>query len=131
MIGVPRYTCQVCGTEGHGRGNWLLVLPDPAEDLLRVSRWNDVLAQQPEVYHVCGAAHARQIICEHTLTGHLPPKPAVEAFDIQEMLVSDEYPWMLRRDEAQLEELAYAIQDLLEEEYATALNSGAPIEFDA
>jgi hypothetical protein len=107
------------------------VLPDPEEDILKVTRWNDVLAQQPEVYHVCGAAHARQIVCEHTLTGHLPPKPAVEVFDIQEMLVSDEYPWMLRRDEAQLDQLADAIQDLLEEEYANALDRGAPIQFDA
>jgi hypothetical protein len=81
------------------------------------------------VYHVCGAAHARQIVCEHTLTGHLPPKP--EVFDIQEMLVSDEYAWMLRRDEAQLDQLADAIQDLREEEYANALDSGASIQFDA
>jgi len=131
MIGVPRYRCQVCGVEGHGHGNWLLVLPDPEDDILKVTRWNDVLAQQPEVYHVCGAAHARQIVCEHTLTGHLPPKPAVEVFDIQEMLVSDEYPWMLRRDEANLDQLADAIQDLLEEEYANALDRGAPIQFDA
>jgi hypothetical protein len=38
-------------------------------------------------------------------------------------------PW--RRDEQQLNALADAIQDLLEEEYATAIDSGAPLQFDA
>jgi len=131
MIGVPRYVCQVCGAEGHGGGGWLLLVTDPEHRALKVLPWNGMVAQQPKVYHVCGAVHARQIVCEYTLSGHLPPKPIVDTFDIQEMPLSDEYPWMLRRDEQQLNALADAIQDLLEEEYATAIDSGAPLQFDA
>ena len=131
MIGVPRYACQVCGADGPAKNGWLLLSLDQEQNVLKVLPWDDLLAQQPEVYHVCGAAHAREIVCEHALTGHLPPKRAVEAFNIQETLVSDEYPWLLRRDERQLEELADAIQDLLEEEYARSIDSGAPLQFDA
>ncbi|MBV9087684.1 MAG: hypothetical protein JOY79_09385 [Acidobacteriaceae bacterium] len=131
MIGVPRYVCQVCGAEGRGGGSWLLLVPDVNHGTMSVARWNHVLAQRPDVFHVCSAAHAREIVSEYTLTGHLPVKTVVESFDIHETLVSDAYPWMLRRDEQQLEELADAIEDLLEEEYATAMESGRPLQFDA
>lgn len=131
MIGVPRYTCQICGTEGHGGGNWMLLIHDPEESVLKVLRWNDLLAQQPEAFHVCGATHARQVVCEFTLNHHLPLKRVMDKFDIQEMLVSDEYPWMLRHDEDQLQELADAIEDLLQEEYAIAEDNGQAIQFDA
>ena len=117
--------------EGRGGGTWLLLCADKEQDILRVLQWNDMMAQRPEIYHVCGAAHARQIVCEHALNGRLPVKRSAEAFDIQETLISDEYPWMLRHDERQLQELADAIEDLLEEEYASAEDSGQVIQFDA
>ena len=131
MIGLPRYCCQVCGVQRGSAGSWLLLVLDDEQQTLRVQLWDDLVAQRPEVYHLCGPTHARQVICEFGLNGRLPLKRIAEPFDIQEMPQSDEYPWMLRRSESQLEELANAIEDLLHEEYNLAQNKGQNIVFDA
>ena len=131
MIGLPRYWCQVCGLQRHPADLWLLLVPDADQQFLRVQLWDNAVAQRPGVYHLCSAAHARQVICEFGLSGRLPLKRIAEPFDIQEMPHSDEYPWMLRHDESQLEQLANAIEDLLHEEYTLAKDKGRNIVFDA
>ena len=131
MIGLPRYCCQVCGVERPSAAAWLLLVPDAEQQILTVQSWDDLVAQRPDVFHVCGAAHARHVICEFGLSGRLPLKRIAEPFDIQEMPQSDEYPWMLRRSESQLQELANAIEDLLHEEYTLANTKGQNLVFDA
>ena len=60
-------TCTVCGTQSDDHANWFLVRENRWLDHLKVWSWHPTLADQAEIYSICGEEHLK-ILVLHWLT---------------------------------------------------------------
>jgi hypothetical protein len=62
MSQVHRYECEVCGIQQRDHSNWLLVSDEPRARNLDILNWDDKLAAQPGICHVCCADHLQVLV---------------------------------------------------------------------
>jgi hypothetical protein len=70
MKPASKYCCEICGVPQRGN-EWFLVTKDPQQDTLQILKWNNRLAEQPGVRHLCSAAHVEQLVSHWMMTGSL------------------------------------------------------------
>jgi hypothetical protein len=62
MSQVHRYECEVCGVQGRDHTNWLLVSDDSRAQNIDILQWDDKLAAQPGICHLCCADHLQVLV---------------------------------------------------------------------
>jgi hypothetical protein len=62
MSQVPVYSCEVCGVQQLDHSNWLLVTDQPRAHNLDILKWDDKLAAQPGVCHLCCTSHLHALV---------------------------------------------------------------------
>jgi hypothetical protein len=62
MSQVHRYECEVCGVQERDHTNWLLVSDQPRAENIDILNWDDKLAAQPGICHVCCADHLQVLV---------------------------------------------------------------------
>lgn len=62
MSRVQDYKCEVCGMQERDHSRWLLVSDQPRAHHIDILKWNDKLAQQPGICHVCSARHLQVLV---------------------------------------------------------------------
>ncbi|MGI9102034.1 MAG: hypothetical protein ACR2IF_06280 [Terriglobales bacterium] len=74
MSQVRQYMCEVCGTEEADHSRWLLVSDRPHETHVEIHSWNEKLAAQPGICHLCCSNHMEALIASWIMCA-----PVVEA----------------------------------------------------
>jgi hypothetical protein len=62
MSQVHRYECEVCGMQERDHTNWLLVSDQPHAQNIDILQWDDKLAAQPGICHLCCADHLQVLV---------------------------------------------------------------------
>ncbi|MGZ4838344.1 MAG: hypothetical protein ACXVZR_07310 [Terriglobales bacterium] len=62
MSQVHRYECEVCGSQERDHTNWLLVSDEPRARNIDILNWDDKLAAQPGICHVCCTDHLQVLV---------------------------------------------------------------------
>jgi hypothetical protein len=62
MSRVQNYKCEVCGMQERDHSQWLLVSDQPRAHHIDILKWNDKLAEQPGICHVCCARHLQVLV---------------------------------------------------------------------
>jgi hypothetical protein len=62
MSQVHRYECEVCGLQERDHTNWLLVSDEPRAQNIDILQWDDKLAAQPGICHLCCADHLQVLV---------------------------------------------------------------------
>src|SRR5579871_1875618 len=70
MKPASKFRCEVCGRDQNREG-WFLVREDRNRDTLQILKWNSRLAEEPEIRHLCSAAHVEELVSRWMLTGSL------------------------------------------------------------
>lgn len=63
------YACVICGEETPGHQPWFLVAANRWQDKLKILHWNEYLASQAGIQHVCSAGHVQQLVVHWMTTG--------------------------------------------------------------
>jgi hypothetical protein len=63
--------CAICGEEKSADEHWFLVTESRWQDKLKVLCWDDHLAGQAGIYHVCSPAHVQETVLHWMATGGL------------------------------------------------------------
>jgi hypothetical protein len=71
MSAVRQFACEVCHTFRDHSGDWLLVPDETWGSLLHILPWDDQVAAEPGIYHLCGAHHAKQLTAYWLSAGYL------------------------------------------------------------
>ena len=62
MSRVQKYKCEVCGIEERDHSQWLLLSDQPRAHHIDILNWNDKLAEQPGICHVCCSRHVHVLV---------------------------------------------------------------------
>jgi hypothetical protein len=62
MSRVQSYKCEVCGMQERDHSRWLLVSEQPRAHNLDIIKWNEKLAEQPGICHLCCAEHLQVLV---------------------------------------------------------------------
>lgn len=62
MSRVQNYKCEVCGIEERDHSQWLLVSDQPSAHHIDILKWNDKLAEQPGICHLCCTQHLQVLV---------------------------------------------------------------------
>jgi hypothetical protein len=62
MSRVQNYKCEVCGIEERDHSRWLLVSDQPRAHHIDILKWNDKLAEQPGICHLCCTRHLQVLV---------------------------------------------------------------------
>jgi hypothetical protein len=62
MSRVQNYKCEVCGMQERDHSQWLLVSDQPREHRIDILKWNDKLAEQPGICHLCCTQHLHVLV---------------------------------------------------------------------
>lgn len=62
MSQVQSYKCEVCGMQDVDHSNWLLVSDEPRAHNIDILQWNDKLAAQPGICHLCCTDHLHVLV---------------------------------------------------------------------
>ena len=62
MSRVQGYRCEVCGMQERDHSDWLLVSDQPRAHHIEILSWNDKLAEQPGICHVCCTEHLQVLV---------------------------------------------------------------------
>jgi len=62
MSRVQSYKCEVCGMQERDHSRWLLVSEQPRARNLDIIKWNEKLAEQPGICHLCCAEHLQVLV---------------------------------------------------------------------
>jgi hypothetical protein len=62
MSRVQNYKCEVCGIEERDHSRWLLVSDQPRAHHIDILKWNDKLAEQPGICHLCCTQHLQVLV---------------------------------------------------------------------
>jgi hypothetical protein len=62
MSQVHSYKCEVCGAQERDHSRWLLVSEQPRAHNLDILKWNEKLAEQPGICHLCCAEHLQVLV---------------------------------------------------------------------
>ena len=65
------YSCVICGEETPGNEDWFLITSNRWQDKLRILHWNDHLASQASVQHLCCAGHVQEMVVHWMTTGSM------------------------------------------------------------
>lgn len=89
------WACAICGDEKAALDHWFLVAESRWQDRLKILHWDDQLAVQAGILHVCSPAHVQEIVVHWMATGGLdypfarvPARPRRRALR-REILESD------------------------------------------
>jgi hypothetical protein len=63
--------CAICGEEKSEDDHWFLVTESRWQDKLKVLHWDDHLAAQAGIYHICSPAHVQETVLHWMATGGL------------------------------------------------------------
>jgi hypothetical protein len=83
MSRVQGFKCEVCGIEERDHSKWLLVSDQPRAHDIDILKWNEKLAEQPGICHLCCTEHM-QILVSTWMMPDLGIPEHVEAHDSQE-----------------------------------------------
>ncbi len=72
MSQVRQYMCEVCGAEEADHSRWLLVSDRPHETHVDIHPWNDKLAAQPGICHLCCSNHVEVLVASWIMRAPLP-----------------------------------------------------------
>lgn len=76
MSQVQIYKCEVCGMQERDHSNWLLVSEQPRDHNIDIFQWDDKLAAQPGICHLCCAAHVQALVGAWVMPDlGIPPQP--------------------------------------------------------
>jgi hypothetical protein len=62
MSQVHRYECEVCGIQERDHSKWLLVSDQPHVQNIDIHPWDDKLAAQPGICHLCCFDHLQVLV---------------------------------------------------------------------
>jgi hypothetical protein len=62
MSRVQNYKCEVCGMQERDHSRWLLVSEQPRAHNLDIIKWNEKLAEQPGICHLCCTEHLQVLV---------------------------------------------------------------------
>ncbi|MBZ5631403.1 MAG: hypothetical protein LAO06_21325 [Acidobacteriia bacterium] len=62
MSRVQNYKCEVCGMQERDHSQWLLVSDQPRAHHIDILKWNDKLAEQPGICHLCCTQHLHMLV---------------------------------------------------------------------
>ncbi len=79
MSRVQEYKCEVCGLQELDHTNWLLVSDQPRAHNIDILRWDDKLAAQPGICHLCCANHLQVLVSTWMMPDLGIPAPPEEA----------------------------------------------------
>lgn len=79
---VQDYKCEVCGMQERDHSQWLLVSDQPRAHHIDILKWNDKLAQQPGICHVCCARHLQVLVGAWMMPELTTPEQSKERDDI-------------------------------------------------
>jgi hypothetical protein len=76
MSRVQNYKCEVCGIEERDHSQWLLVSDQPRAHHIDILKWNDKLAEQPGICHLCCIRHLHVLVGAWMMPDLDIPEPA-------------------------------------------------------
>ena len=79
MSQVQGYRCEVCGIEERDHSSWLLVSDQPRAHNIDILKWNEKLAQQPGICHLCCSEHVQILVSTWMMPDLGIPERAEEA----------------------------------------------------
>ena len=62
MSRVHTYKCEVCGMQERDHSRWLLVSEQPRAHNIDILKWNEKLAEQPGICHLCCPEHLQVLV---------------------------------------------------------------------
>jgi len=62
MSRIQTYKCEVCGMQEQDHSKWLLVSDQPRAHDIDILSWDDKLAEQPGICHVCCTDHLHVLV---------------------------------------------------------------------
>ena len=62
MSQVHSYRCEICGIQDPDHSNWLLVSDQPRAHNIDIIKWDDKLAAQPGICHLCCTDHLHVLV---------------------------------------------------------------------
>ncbi len=62
MSRMQEYKCEVCGIQARDHSRWLLVTDEPRARNIDILSWDDKLAAQPGMCHLCCADHLQALV---------------------------------------------------------------------
>ncbi len=62
MSRAQNYKCEVCGIQERDHSKWLLVSDEPRAHNIDILNWNDKLAAQPGICHICCSDHLQVLV---------------------------------------------------------------------
>ena len=62
MSRVQSYKCEVCGMQERDHSRWLLVSEQPRAHNIDILKWNEKLAEQPGICHLCCVEHVQVLV---------------------------------------------------------------------
>ena len=62
MSRVQNYKCEVCGMQERDHSQWLLVSDQPRAHHIDILQWDDKLARQPGICHLCSPRHLQVLV---------------------------------------------------------------------
>ena len=78
MSRVQDYKCEVCGMQERDHSQWLLVSDQPRAHHIDILKWNDKLAEQPGICHLCCAQHLQVLVGSWMMPDFGIPEPPGE-----------------------------------------------------
>jgi hypothetical protein len=76
MSQVQVYRCEVCGIQEGDHSNWLLVSDQPRVHNIDILKWDDKLAAQPGICHICCTDHLHVLVGAWMMPDlGIPPQP--------------------------------------------------------
>ena len=78
MSQVHRYECEVCGIQERDHSHWLLVSDEPRAHNIDILNWDDKLAAQPGICHLCCPDHLQVLVGRWMMPDLGIPKSAAE-----------------------------------------------------
>lgn len=82
MSRVQDYKCEVCGMQERDHSQWLLVSDQPRAHHIDILKWNDKLAQQPGICHVCCDRHLQVLVGAWMMPDLAIPEPPKERDEV-------------------------------------------------
>ena len=78
MSRVQNYKCEVCGMQERDHSQWLLVSDQPRAHHIDILKWNDKLAEQPGICHLCCTRHLHVLVGAWMMPDLAIPEPPAE-----------------------------------------------------
>ena len=79
MSRVQSFKCEVCGIEERDHSKWLLVSDQPRAHNIDILDWNEKLAEQPGICHLCCTEHVQVLVSTWMMPDLGIPEHAAES----------------------------------------------------